>query len=52
MTYFTEIDLLKEVIEGRINGRRPRGRKRLGMLSELEEDGYTKNNRKTENIGL
>ena len=44
--------LLKEVIEGRIDGERPRGRKRLGMLSELKEDGYAKMKRRTENRGL
>ena len=44
--------LLKEVIEGRIDGRRPRGRKRLGMLSELKEDGYAKMKRRTENREL
>jgi len=27
--------LLKEVIEGRMIGKRPRGRKRLGMLNEF-----------------
>ena len=32
--------LLTEVIEVRIDGRRPKGRKRIGMLSELKEDGY------------
>ena len=31
--------LLKEAIEGRIDGRRPTGRKRTGMISELKEDG-------------
>ena len=44
--------LLKEVIEGRIDGRRPRGRKRLGMLSELKEDGYAKMKRRIQNRGL
>ena len=39
--------LLKEVIEGRIDERRPRGRKRLRMLSELKEDGYAKMKRRT-----
>ena len=46
------IGLLKEVIEGRIDGKRPRGRKRLGMLSDLKEDGYAKMKRRTENRGL
>ena len=36
--------MLKEVIEGRI----PKGRKRLGMLSELKEDGYAKMKRRTD----
>ena len=44
--------LLKEIIEERIGGRRPRGRKRLGMLGELKEDGYAKIKRRTENRGL
>ena len=29
--------MLKEVIEGRMLGKRPRGRKRIGMLDELQE---------------
>ena len=41
--------LLKEVIEGRIDGRRPSGRKRIGMLSELKEDGYAKMKRRADN---
>ncbi len=40
--------LLKEVIEGRIEGKRPRGRKRLGMLCELKDQGYANMKRKTE----
>jgi hypothetical protein len=44
--------LLKEVIEGRMDGKRPRGRKRLGMLNELKEDGYASMKRKVEDRGL
>src|SRR6218665_1160436 len=41
--------LLKEVIEGRMIGKRPR-RKRLGMLNEfLKEASYAELKRKTEN---
>ena len=33
--------LLREVIEGRIIGKRPKGRERLGMLNEfLKESSY------------
>ena len=42
-------DLLKEVIEGRIDGRRPRGRKRIGMISELKEDGQSNMKRRSDN---
>ena len=31
--------LLKEVMEGRLMGRRGRGRRRIGMLDSLQEDG-------------
>ena len=41
--------LLKEVIEGRIDGRRPKGRKRIGLLSELKEDGYANMKRRADN---
>ena len=41
--------LLKEVIEGRIDGKRPKGRKRIGMLSGLKEDGYASMKRRTDN---
>ena len=40
--------LLKEGIEGRIDGRRPKGRKRIGMLSEFKEDGYASMKRGTD----
>jgi hypothetical protein len=32
--------LLKEVIEGKMEGKRARGRPRLGMLEELKEGSY------------
>jgi len=32
--------LLKEVIEGRIEGKRPRRRPRIGMLEELKEESF------------
>ena len=42
--------LLKEVIEGRMIGKRPRGRKRLGMLNEFrKEASYAELKRKAEN---
>src|SRR6218665_3352164 len=42
--------LLKEVIEGRVIRKRPRGRKRLGMLNEfLKESSYAELKRKAEN---
>src|SRR6218665_3210515 len=42
--------LLREVIEGRMIGKRPRGRKRLGMLTEfLKESSYVELKRKAEN---
>ena len=41
--------LLKEVIEGSIDGRRLTGRKRIGMLSELKEDGYANMKRRAGN---
>ena len=31
--------LLKEVMEGRLMGKRGRGRRRIGMLDSLQEDG-------------
>lgn len=34
--------LLRDVMEGRMEGRRTRGRKRKGMLEELMMDGYEK----------
>jgi len=42
--------LLKEVIEGRMVWKGPRGRKRLGMLNEfLKEESCAELKRKTEN---
>ena len=42
--------LLREVIEGRMIGKRPRGRKRLGMLNKfLKESSYAELKRKAEN---
>ena len=32
--------LMREVMEGRIIGKRPRGRPRIGMLEELKEGSY------------
>ena len=42
--------MLKEVIEDRIIGKRPRGRQLLGMLNEfLKEASYAELKRKAEN---
>src|SRR6218665_4174399 len=42
--------LLREGIEGRMIGKRPRGRKRLGILNEfLKESSYAELKRKAEN---
>ena len=41
--------LLKEVIKGRIDGRGPKGRKRIGVISELKEDGYAIMKRRADN---
>ena len=43
--------LLKEVIEGRMEGSRPRGRPRLGMLDDLITSSYVDMKRKTEDRG-
>ena len=32
--------LLREVIEGRMEGKRPRGRPRIGMLEELKKGSF------------
>ena len=42
--------LLKDVIEGRIDGRRPEGRKRIGMLNNFKEGGYATMKRRAEAI--
>ena len=44
--------LLKEVIEGRTDGRRLEGRKRIGMLSKLKEDGYANMKRRADNTEI
>ena len=44
--------LLKDVIEGRIDGKRPRGRKRIRMLSDLKENGHANMKRRNENREL
>ena len=31
---------MKDVLEGRMEGKRPRGRKRIGMLEELKEGSF------------
>ena len=42
--------MLREVIEGRMIGKRPRGRKRFGMLNEFpKESSYAELRRKAEN---
>ena len=44
--------LMKEVLEGGIDGKRGRGRPRIGMLDELKktkEESYQKMKRKAEN---
>src|SRR5258708_10777057 len=40
--------LLKDVIEGRMEGKRVRGRKRMGMLDVLMESDYEELKRKSE----
>jgi len=43
-------DLLHSIVDGRIIGKIPRGRKRLGMLNEfLKESSYAELKRKAEN---
>ena len=41
--------LMKEVMEGRMEGKRPRGRMRFGMLEELNEGTYEEIKRRAEN---
>jgi hypothetical protein len=40
--------LLREVIEGKMEGKRPRGRPRIGMLEELKEGSYGEMKRRAE----
>ena len=40
--------LLKLVLEGRMEGKRGRGRPRLGMISELKEGSYVEMKRRAE----
>ena len=40
--------LLKHVMEGRIAGKRGRGRPRLGIISDLKEGSYVKMKRRAE----
>src|SRR5580693_5282858 len=41
--------LLKDVIEGRMKGKPPRGRKRIGMIDDLKEESYQDMKRRAEN---
>ena len=43
--------MLKDVIEGRMEGKRARGRPRLGMLDELMTGSYVDMKRRTEDRG-
>ena len=40
--------LLKQVLEGRMEGKRPRGRPRFGMIDDLKEGSYVKMKRRAE----
>jgi len=40
--------LLRDVIEGKMLGKRPRGRPRIGMLNELKEGSYGQMKRRDE----
>ena len=40
--------LMLEVVEGRMEGKRDRGRKRVGMLKDLMEDSYVKLKKKAD----
>ena len=40
--------LLKEVFEGKMEGKRPRGRPRMGMLGELKKGSYIDMKRRAE----
>ena len=41
--------LLKQVLEGRMEGQRPRGRPRMGMIDDIKEGSYVKMKRRAEN---
>ena len=41
--------LLREVIEGKMDGKRSRGRPRIGMLDELKEGSYQQRKRRADN---
>ena len=41
--------LLKQVLEGRMEGKRPRGRSRMGMIDDIKEGSYVKMKRRAEN---
>ena len=41
--------LLREVIEGKMDGKRPRGRPRIDMLEQLKDGSYQQMKRKAEN---
>jgi len=40
--------LLKQVLEGRMEGKRPRGRPRFVMIDDLKEESYVKMKRRAE----
>ena len=40
--------MLKDVIEGRMEGKPPRGRKRIGMIDDLKEKSYQDMKRRAE----
>ena len=44
--------LLKEVVEGKMEGKRPRGRPRKGMLDELKKGSYIDMKRRAEDRQL
>jgi len=43
--------LVRDVIEGKIEGKRQRGRPRIGMLNELKEGSYEQMKRRAEDRG-
>jgi hypothetical protein len=42
------VGLLKDVLEGIIEGKRPRGRARMGMIDKLKDGSYTCMKRRAE----